>query len=308
MPFETYVIYLLKYGKNLCGNSEGATNTNFALNNSAVNQCPGSNNNTQLYYKPTVAEKDDVVQDGEARADRCGGTILTDDNRVSDSVLHNEIEVSVQNQEQSKSMGTTVAPCTQYRSGHLPRHMPAVEGLRIIGAIHIVLFHFYLFENKETECLPCRMGEWWVHVFFFITGIVSYKSCSRQKTTKDSHAFGGLRLLEKRLKNVYPLIFISFVMVYFAKLYIHTYVTSVSVLRIMLLTSSWSPPFSDSSLLNGPVWYISNLVLIWPLLPHWAHAMRRASRFSLISMTILLYAGSFSPFVTRYGLLNVSGA
>ena len=68
MPFETYVIYLLKYGKNLCGNSEGATNTNFALNNSAVNQCPGSNNNTQLYYKPTVDEKDDVVQDGEALA------------------------------------------------------------------------------------------------------------------------------------------------------------------------------------------------------------------------------------------------
>lgn len=195
----------------------------------------------------------------------------------------------------------------RYTTGHLPRLMPAVEGLRIIGAIHIVAFHFYLFDNSPTQCLPCRLGEWWVHIFFVITGIVSYRSCSRQTTTRDRHAFGGLRLLERRLKHIYPIVFISFVIVYFVKMYTDVYVTSVTTLRVLMLSSSWSPPFEDSAALNGPAWYISNLVLFWPCLPHWAHAVRRASRRALFLMLATLYAGSFAPFVTRYLIINVPG-
>ena len=194
-----------------------------------------------------------------------------------------------------------------YTIGHLPRQMPAVEGLRIIGAVHIVAFHFYLFEHKETQCLPCRLGEWWVHIFFVITGLVSYRSASRQKTTADAHAFGGLRLLERRLKHIYPITFISFVIMYFVRMYNDAYVTSVSVLRVLMLSSSWTPPFHDSSVLNGPAWYISNLVPFWLLLPHWARALRRASRKCLFLMLAVLYVGSFAPFVTRYMVIQVPG-
>ena len=49
MPFETYVIYLLKYGKNLCVNSERATNTTFALNNSASGTTTVDTFNGALY-------------------------------------------------------------------------------------------------------------------------------------------------------------------------------------------------------------------------------------------------------------------
>ena len=194
-----------------------------------------------------------------------------------------------------------------YTIGHLPRQMPAVEGLRIIGAVHIVAFHFYLFEHKETQCLPCRLGEWWVHIFFVITGLVSYRSASRQKTTADTHAFGGLRLLERRLKHIYPITFISFVIMYFVRMYNNAYVTSISVLRVLMLSTSWTPPFQDSSVLNGPAWYISNLVPFWLLLPHWARALRRANRKCLFLMLAVLYVGSFAPFVTRYMVIDVPG-
>ena len=192
---------------------------------------------------------------------------------------------------------------TNATEGLLPRRMNALEGLRVIGAIHVVLFHFYTFSNQQNQCLPCKLGTYWVHIFYIITGLVSYRSCARSGT-----ATGGLRLLEKRLKTFYPLVFISYAITYFSKASVNVWVTSITTQRALFLVSTFTPPFSDVGRLNGPAWFIGSLTLYWIALPHWCVAAKRASGQVLAAMTFIVYLATFAPHLAWYGLLGLDSS
>ena len=183
----------------------------------------------------------------------------------------------------------------------LPRRMPAIEGLRVIGAMHVVLYHFYS-KTATFRCIPCRQGLHWVHIFFCITGLVSYRSCSKLKSTD------GLRLAAKRVKALYPLYFISCAITYFSKLWQNRLITSMTVLRILNFTSVLTPPFDEAVYLNMPGWFLQTLFYYWICLPHWAVAARKSTIKGLIIMMIILYVAAFMPHFTWHYVISVGDA
>ena len=212
-------------------------------------------------------------------------------------------QVQIRGQDFEDSLGQSTVVGAEGTHELLPRRMDAIEGLRIVGAIHIVLFHFYTFENQTRTCLPCKLGNYWVHVYFMITGFVSYKSCARTDS-----ASGGLRLLERRLKSLYPIVFISYLITYVGKAMSNTWVTSITTQRLLFLVSTFTPPFNEASELNGPAWFIGTLTLYWLALPHWCIAAKRASLTGLATMAFIVYAASFAPHIAWYGILGLDSS
>ena len=216
------------------------------------------------------------------------------------SLDEENVQGSIEVLPRSPSHAATKQRTSSSSSGFLPRRMDALEGIRFVASIHIVLFHFYTFNDKQVECLPCRLGNYWVPVFFVLTGLVSYKSCARKDTP-----YGGLRLLERRVKILYPIIFVSCAIAYFSKMSVGRYVGSITVQRILLLISTYTPPFSDVGILNGPLWYISALTAYWVCLPHWCCAAKRADTRGIVAMVILVYFGSLVPQIAYFGVLGL---
>ena len=209
----------------------------------------------------------------------------------------------------SKAIATTTtssaqSPVVQSESPHkrvlmpcdpLPRMMPALEGVRVLGAFHILVFHLYQkFEwthyNAET-CQFCGFGKYWVQVFFVLTGFVSYKSCSRE-TSSPGHS-DGWTLARRRVVVLYPLYFISSLMGYLTTILNGAAASSDEVFRTLLLNQTWWPPFHFAGV-NGPGWFLSCLLCFWVALPHWCRSMKKAASVSLGEWSIDSVANSSS--------------
>ena len=183
----------------------------------------------------------------------------------------------------------------------LPKMMPALEGIRVLGALHICVFHLYQrFEwtnyNAET-CQFCGFGKYWVQVFFMLTGFVSYKSCSRESGPD------GFMLARRRVAGLYPLYFIACVMGYLVTLLHSNAASADEVFRTLLLNQTWWPPFHYGGL-SGPGWFLSNLLVFWVGLPHWARAVKKASFPKLICLIAVSYLASWGPHLSCYNILD----
>ena len=294
--FEALAFYFINHGRKSAGGAEGEAGK-------AVELRPRS---------PPRGGKADAPADAERGAGAAGPGAAADDDGAAAERQVEDYAISV-GPEQVQIRGRTFedslgapAPAAVGAGGThdlLPRRMDPIEGLRIIGAVHIVLFHFYTFENQKRTCLPCKLGNYWVHVYFMITGFVSYKSCARS-----DRASGGLRLLERRLKSLYPIVFISYLITYVGKAIQGRWVTSITTQRLLFLVSTFTPPFAEARELNGPAWFIGTLTLYWIALPHWCMAAKRASLRGLAAMALVVYAASFAPHIAWYGILGLDSS
>ena len=183
----------------------------------------------------------------------------------------------------------------------LPRMMPALEGIRIIGAFHILVFHLYQkfeWSNFTSEtCQFCGFGKYWVQVFFMLTGFVSYRSCSREGGPD------GFTLARRRVVGLYPLYFIACMMGYLVTLLQTNAASADEVFRTLLLNQTWWPPFHYGGL-SGPGWFLSCLFVFWIALPHWARALRRGALWKVVMLVTISYLASWMAHLSCYEILD----
>ena len=290
--FECIVFYYIYYGKRQLGESEsGSHSRSIELK---VSQSSPQKKEPEHAISASEPEPCLLTENENIEKDATDSKGLRNSNAedTSISIRHEQVLVRTETNINHEL-------CSEF-TDLLPKRMDAIEGLRIIGAIHIVLFHFYTFEKQKRMCNPCKQGQYWVHVYYMITGLVSYKSCSRTNTP-----YGGLRLLERRLKTLYPMVFLSCLLTYIGKISANIYVTSITVQRVIFLVSTFTPPFGEARALNGPSWFIGTLTVYWVALPHWCCAAKRASGKGLAIMLLLLYIATWAPHVCWYGILDL---
>jgi peptidoglycan/LPS O-acetylase OafA/YrhL len=206
------------------------------------------------------------------------------------------------------------------------RFYQGVNGVRVIAVLHIMVFHLFqvvyapdldpsnnhgtLHPAIISECSFCGFGKYWVQAFFLISGYVtslSRNSRSAQRETWDSWK----AQLTKRVLRVYPLYMFSLI---FCCISVHATTGGGIDWKAFILSAfmvqSWFPPFYNT--INGPAWFMSNLLFFWIFFPHWNDSIRsianRNTTASLNCMSILLagvWLATFMPFINCYMIYDL---
>lgn len=202
----------------------------------------------------------------------------------------------------------------------------ALDGIRVIGAFHIVAFHLYQRVGAcgkgipvlapsvvGWECSWCGFGKYWVQAFFLISGFVSglsYFAAAAAKEARGEDPRPAEPLLPYVVKRVVPLYPLYLLGLALALLFRVAFppggeVGAWDLASSLLMVQSWAPPFNPEYL-NGPAWYLSNMLFFWILFPHWARAVVGMSRDALLGLCVLVYACAFVPTAITYHMFDDS--
>jgi peptidoglycan/LPS O-acetylase OafA/YrhL len=181
-----------------------------------------------------------------------------------------------------------------------------IEGLRVIAAVHIVIFHLnQTFTSGPTtfQCSFCGFGKYWVQSFFMISGYM----CALSHLSKpESQRPKIVRFMFNRILPLYPLYLLSIVVALIGRAATEPSIPGSRVdidaghvvLSVFML-QSWVPPFHVP--INGPGWFVSNLFLFWMLFPHWINLASRTRRQrDMVILMVLCWLSSFAPHLICY--------
>ena len=129
---------------------------------------------------------------------------------------------------------------------------PEIDGLRVIAALHIMVFHLdqrHVFGGRAYTCSFCGFGKYWVQAFFTISGFLSaitwYVASKRRDIVLTNPCKWMHVFVLKRVVRWLPLYLLSFVLaiigraVSSAKFSLDGTEVALSVFMIQ----SWFPPF-----------------------------------------------------------------
>eukprot|EP01062_Namystynia_karyoxenos_P035062 TRINITY_DN25693_c0_g1_i1.p1 TRINITY_DN25693_c0_g1~~TRINITY_DN25693_c0_g1_i1.p1 ORF type:complete len:968 (+),score=191.97 TRINITY_DN25693_c0_g1_i1:71-2905(+) len=203
--------------------------------------------------------------------------------------------------------GKEVAGTTQAPQGAVPQSR-GIEGIRTLASLHIVSFHLFQTLHAdggaaEVHCSVCGFGKYQVQTFMLVSGYVSAASNLAKGVVSESTP----SFLRRRLLPLWPL---HALCIAFAAAYTGLHrgewdaEHSKGLLLSLPLLQSWIPPFIASGL-NGPAWFLSNLVLFWACFPHWMRAARAMSPAAAAGAALGVYAASWTPTVICYLLFDL---
>eukprot|EP00854_Cymbomonas_tetramitiformis_P011018 gene11018-13032_t len=223
----------------------------------------------------------------------------------------------------------------QEGSGIDPRDkLLVLDGMRVLGAVHIVAFHLYqeveMSDGTVYRSSFCGFGKYWIPFFFLLSGFVLSLSNERSAHSGTlgnagavaepflagsdaarawavlkaacQHMSAAASHLNRRLSKVFPLHAVALL----GAAVIHLVqdgqraVGAEEAGGTLLLVHSWYEPYHWD--LNGPSWFLSNMVLFWLAAPHWCSAAQRCSPGAAAAMAAGCWAASFAPHVACYHL------
>eukprot|EP00300_Choanocystis_sp_HF-7_P022493 c21797_g1_i1.p1 GENE.c21797_g1_i1~~c21797_g1_i1.p1 ORF type:complete len:374 (+),score=49.77 c21797_g1_i1:44-1165(+) len=144
------------------------------------------------------------------------------------------------------------------------KRMYTLDVLRLLAAVHIVLYTFFVPRQSGVLQNICQWGNIEASFFFVLSGFcltISYWSMRQQFDL-------GLYMI-KRLARIYPtyVAMLIFVVYHSPKLYIDTRAKIAHFVLHLVLAQSWySPTFTEYSL-NVSTWAVSTLAFLYILFP-----------------------------------------
>jgi peptidoglycan/LPS O-acetylase OafA/YrhL len=196
----------------------------------------------------------------------------------------------------------------------------ALEGIRWIAAVHIYIFHL----NQTLtvgcadcvyECRVCKYGKYEVLLFFIVSGFISsVVTFARAGTSALPQKSSGPTFVEirtfwlNRVLPLMPLYLVSIALALFGAYYNRPsgshlaagYSDAEVILRTLTMTTTWFAPFHFD--LNGPAWFLENLVIFWILTPHWMHAVSLLGLRGQWFVLALCWAVMWGPHIAMYVL------
>mmetsp|Transcript_125124 Transcript_125124/g.325060 ORF Transcript_125124/g.325060 Transcript_125124/m.325060 type:complete len:772 (+) Transcript_125124:40-2355(+) len=173
--------------------------------------------------------------------------------------------------------------------------------VRVLAHFHIAAMHYYSLLPEHIGAVfgfPswARFGSCWVPFFFMLSGFVAYLADGRQG---DSANIPGLaNLLGRRLAKYYPAFALSIVITVgtpVCRVFIADHLGQFFL--TLFLVQSWVRPF-ERVLMNGPSWYLSNLVAFSLAAPFWSKQVRLTSSPVLLLSWLWITSCMF-PFTIR---------
>eukprot|EP01062_Namystynia_karyoxenos_P082686 TRINITY_DN9366_c0_g1_i1.p1 TRINITY_DN9366_c0_g1~~TRINITY_DN9366_c0_g1_i1.p1 ORF type:complete len:1136 (+),score=194.78 TRINITY_DN9366_c0_g1_i1:74-3409(+) len=186
-----------------------------------------------------------------------------------------------------------------------PPQSKGIEGLRAAAALHIAAFH--LFQTlkaggTEYSCNFCGFGKYQVQHFMLLSGFMAAAS----KLAKGGDPEPVVGFLRRRLLPLWPLHLLCLT---FSAAWLGGYrgiwsgENTKGVLLSIPLLQSIIPPFIGSGL-NGPAWFLSNLMVFWARFPHWLIAAESLPPVPACIATFCIYAVTYLPTMVCYAMFD----
>ena len=198
----------------------------------------------------------------------------------------------------------------------------ALEGVRWLAALHIYMFHLNQTmvvgcPNCVYECNIAKFGKYAVGLFFivsgFISSLVSYVRASAKAggavpsvaDAPTNHSIWVFWL--KRICPLVPLYLVSIVIALFGAYYDRPdgvplepdYSDGEVIARTLTFTTTLWQPFHFN--INGPAWFVDNLVVFWVFMPHWMHAISLLNAVGRWAVLVLCWAAMWGSHIAMYG-------
>ncbi|KAK3244140.1 hypothetical protein CYMTET_46235 [Cymbomonas tetramitiformis] len=120
------------------------------------------------------------------------------------------------------------------------------------------------------------------------------------------HAAASGASLAKRGSVVYPLhaVAVLIAMIWRSADRSHSPVGAREAVSTLFLVQSWFEPYHWD--LNGPSWFLSNMVLLWLWTPHWCQAAQRCGMVSAAGVAAGCWAASLGPHLACYHITDLA--
>lgn len=141
-----------------------------------------------------------------------------------------------------------------------------IEFLRLIFSI-IIIFH-----HATIEKIPFMGGYLCVEFFFIISGYYLAVSISKKSTYQNSNEifYEAINYVVRRIKSIFPYIFISTIIGYFVLFYTYDWVFSWDQIALIISDFLFLQSFGlPTASFTGIIWYLSSmfigLLILYPL-------------------------------------------
>lgn len=152
----------------------------------------------------------------------------------------------------------------------IKKHNGIISFWKFMFCMLIVIYHTNTFTNNTNEVLFFK-GNIGVEFFFLVSGYLLGKKVLNKEKLKDSKSIGKetFNYLSKKIKNFFPYVFLAGIMSLiliniFNGFNLYNNITSIWDLFLLKMTGL------NGLELNGPVWYISSMLLcmliLYPLI------------------------------------------
>lgn len=162
------------------------------------------------------------------------------------------------------------------------QYLYSLNGIKVIFTFLIFIWHTNILRAPDLGARCCEL-------FFLISGfLMTYNNFGKHQYTYEE----SVKILAKKLKKIYPLHFLTFVMVLpliYDQLYslskIKEYVVMASV--NLLFLQSWFPAWMFSY--NGVSWFFSSILFCYALTPAIMYIISRFNENNLKLLFFLLF-------------------
>jgi len=207
--------------------------------------------------------------------------------------------------------------------------IPALEVIRFIASIHIVMFHYFkvvpdganpvgFIDPDKASGYWITWGGQWVQFFFILSGfLMTYTRLLRRQTKYES----SYEVWKSSITKMYPTFFLSILLTIWGNVRgIDLYWKTLPA--TLTLTFSWgwnqfcfppsvviaagqnvSDPWTQYNEwvccqnANEPAWFLCVLMAYWMLFPHVYHFLHKATQLSVIGMMLICWMGTlFWPY------------
>lgn len=194
----------------------------------------------------------------------------------------------------------------------------AVEFYRFLFCVIIILFHAENSTGLQTHYF--QFGYYCVEFYFILSGFLFMKSVEKQEKTGNRLGMGNLqRFLIYRVKKFAAPYYVSLFLTLIYRLYIYKFCGNFTYAQLREYVASSLPEFFMLSGVfyhdnhtNGPVWYISAMIIaesiLFVLLIYVKNRKNRMYAFGAVSLFFLyLYYGKRSWFGVGYNIVRAIG-
>ena len=167
----------------------------------------------------------------------------------------------------------------------------SLQGLRVIGMMFIFFFHLGFMKEGDLSTIYNIFfydGYFAVTFFFILSGLVTYKSLSKNKNSITLKA--SIDNTKKRIKRIYPLHIITLVLMLITSIQYGSSIKRI-ILSIpnVLLLQSFIPLSSIYFGFNGVSWYISTLMFCYFMSIYFYDKVNKIKLNNLLKSIIIIY-------------------
>lgn len=190
-----------------------------------------------------------------------------------------------------------MTPLTPPQSQASPIHLDTLDGIKIVGCLLIVCYHFFPYiggTSGQYFFWPLRNARVMVDVFFIISGIVIAHNYGGKIKSGSSYA----DFMKRRIARLYPLhlatlLFYSIIGLAIAVGYLHVAIERKydfnEWLPNFFMIQAWG--FSQKTAFNFPSWSVSAEFFAYLSFPLVYGLVARSSTIAIITIIILFAAG-----------------